>query len=212
MTTLRGTTMAAAAAIAAMICAGPASARCVSRPSLMRRARGGAMGSRAGLAAALAGTGAHRADAPVAPAVEPSIVGYWYTQYLADGQLIDDGFDAWMSDGMEILNDSPMPASGAVCLGVWQKTAPYTYVLKHPTWIFDDTNTNLIGVAILRTQVTLDASGNSFKGQVTIDAYDLMGNSLGEETADLAGERIVAVDDPAATTPIPGLPASILNR
>jgi len=139
-------------------------------------------------------------------------VGYWYVRYLADGQLVDDGFDTWLSDGIEVLNDTTTPSAGNVCLGTWTKTAPFTYTLKHPSWIFDDANVNLIGVAIIKETITLDPKGNSFTGQTEIDLFDLSGNPLGVETADLTGERIFAVDDPSVTTPIPGLPASILSR
>ena len=65
-----------------------------------------------------------------------SIVGLWHVIFVSGGQLFDEGFDAWHSDGTEILNDTapPQPANGAgtVCLGVFKKTGPGTYKLKHP--------------------------------------------------------------------------------
>ena len=140
------------------------------------------------------------------PAVEPSIAGLWSMQIVADGQVVDEGFDMWHPDGTELLNDTSTPSSGAVCIGIWTKTAPYTYQLKHPSYIFDDANVNLIGLVIIRETITLDPSGNSYTGTLATDAYDLMGNSLGHQEAELRALRIAVVDDPKQTTGIPGLP------
>jgi hypothetical protein len=143
---------------------------------------------------------------------QPSITGLWYVQFIADGQVVDDGFDMWHSDGTEVLNDSPAPSSGAVCLGVWEKTGPLTYTLKHPSWIFDAAGVNLIGIVVIREQITLSHDGNSYSGTSTIDAYDTAGNLLSHGTALVSAKRITAVDEPGHTTGIPGLPTSILNR
>ncbi|SPE36074.1 exported hypothetical protein [Candidatus Sulfopaludibacter sp. SbA3] len=146
-------------------------------------------------------------------AVEPSIAGYWYVRFFAEGQLVDDGFDLWHGDGTEVLNDTSTPSSGNVCIGVWTKAAPLTYALKHPTWIFDDAGVNLIGVGIIREMVMLDPGGNSFTGTTTVDIYDFSGNTVYHAVSDLTGTRISATDDQAAyPSPIPGLPASIVNR
>src|SRR6202030_2305758 len=53
---------------------------------------------------------------------EPTIVGLWDTRLMSNNQLFDEGFEQFNSDGTEILNDIPPPASGNVCLGVWAKT------------------------------------------------------------------------------------------
>ena len=195
-----------AAMVFAAFSAAPASARCVSKTSALRTSRP-AMSPVPKLPSRIAPS----AD-PAAPVVEPSIVGYWYVRFTVDDQLVDDGFDTWLSDGIEVLNDTSTPSSGNVCLGAWTKTAPYTYTLKHPSWIFDDANVNLIGVAIIKEQITLDPSGNSFTGTTEVDLFDLSGNALNTFTSDLSGKRITALDDPTVVTPIPGLPASILNR
>jgi hypothetical protein len=185
----------------------PIHARCLSRPGQQPLRRTGKTPS----------TLAIKTAPPVfprdgAPAVEPSIAGFWYMRTFADGQLVDDGFDMWLADGTEILNDTTAPSSGAVCLGVWTKTAPFTYELKHPSWIFDDTNTTLIGVVIIYEKVVLDPGGNSYSGTVTINAYDLAGNVLNTEQFDLTGERMTALVDPADTGAIPGLPKSVVSR
>ena len=147
---------------------------------------------------------ARPADPP--PGQEPSVAGLWSVQFTVDGQVVDEGFDMWHNDGTELLNDAVTPSSGAVCVGVWTKTAPFTYSLKHPSYVFDDANVNLIGVAILRETIVLDPSGSSYTGDLTIDVYDLMGNQVDHETARIAGMRISVDDDPKQSTGIPGLP------
>jgi hypothetical protein len=149
---------------------------------------------------------------PKATVDELSVVGFWYVRFSAGGQLVDDGFDAWLSDGIEMLNDSPAPSSGAVCMGVWTKTAPFTYVVKHPSWIFDDAGVNLIGIAVISEQIKLNATGDTFTGTATLDIYDLSGNPLEHYPSTVTGQRIVAVDSPPTVGGIPGLPRSILNR
>ena len=122
-----------------------------------------------------------------------SIVGLWHVIFVSGGQLFDEGFDAWHSDGTEILNDTapPQPANGAgtVCLGVFKKTGPGTYKLKHPFWSFD-ANANLAGSGFITEIVTLDAGGNSYHGSFTFDLFDLSRNLIAEVTGDLSAERI----------------------
>lgn len=141
------------------------------------------------------------------PDPAPSILGLWNVQFLADGQVVDAGFDMWNMDGTETLNDTSTPSSGNVCLGVWTKTGPMTYQLKHPSWIFDDAGVNLIGVVMIREEITLDPSGKSYTGDATFDAYDLSGNLLQHNVGKIQGQRITADDDPFQTSGIPGLPA-----
>jgi len=126
----------------------------------------------------------------------PSIVGLWNTSFLQNGQVVDQGFDLWNSDGTEVLNDIAPPPTGNVCIGVWVQTGPGSYSLNHPSWIYDDANVNVIGVVFIREQVTLDSCGNSFSGKVQIDAYDLSGNLLDHETGDIQSQRITAEEDP----------------
>ena len=146
-------------------------------------------------------------DSGPADAAEPSIAGLWSVQFLVGKQVVDQGFDVWLSDGTEILNDSVAPSTGAVCVGTWTKTAPFTYELKHPSWIFDDTNTTLIGVLIIKETVTLDKKGASYSGTSTLYAYDLKGNPLGNpEVSVIQAQRIQVKDDPYQTSGIPGLP------
>ncbi len=202
------TTMAAAFA-ALFITSLPAGARCISKPGQTALRYGAKAPAALALKSRLP---VFPAESGANPAAEASIVGFWYTRILIEGQLVDDGFDMWLSDGTEILNDTSAPSSGAVCMGVWTKTAPLTYQLKHPAWIFDDAGVNLIGVVIFSEKVFLDPNGNKFSGTVSINAYDLSGNVLEAAQFDLTGERMTALDDGPAGGGIPGLPKSILSR
>ncbi len=118
-----------------------------------------------------------------------TIIGLWKVSFVSDGQVVDEGFDQWNNGGTEILNDTPPPATGNVCLGVWEKTGPATYKLKHPSWTFDNAG-NLTGTAIIREEVTLDNSGDVFKGPFTVDVYDMSGTLLFHLDGQITGERI----------------------
>ena len=125
-----------------------------------------------------------------------SIVGLWHLLlFNPDGSTFDEGYDVWHSDGTEILNDTapPQPAngSGTVCLGVYEKTGPRTYKLRHPFWSFDATST-LIGTGAILEEVTLDENGNSISGTYVFKTFDLKGNLTYEQTGNLKAERITA--------------------
>ncbi len=164
------------------------------------------------LAASLLARGGRKVAGATALNADPDPSGYWYVRFFSDGEFVDDGFDIWGSDGVEVLNDASVPDSGAVCMGVWAKTGSATYELKHPSWIFDDAGVNLAGIVIFRETIHIDPGGATFTGSVVIDAYDLSGNVLDHETGTLTGVRIEATDGGGYPSPIPGLPASILNR
>ena len=123
-------------------------------------------------------------------AAHPPITGLWDIKFYSGGQLVDEGFDAWHSDGLELLNDTPPPATGNVCVGVYAQTGQRTFKLKHPSWIFDSTNTFVIGTATIRETVTVDRSGDSFGGTFTIDAVDTFGNVLGHIDGTVKATRI----------------------
>ena len=67
----------------------------------------------------------------------PSIVGLWHVTFFSGGVVTDNAFDAWHSDGTEVLNDFTDPIEDNVCLGVWTQTSTGAYKLKHPSWTFD---------------------------------------------------------------------------
>jgi hypothetical protein len=118
-----------------------------------------------------------------------SIVGLWMSTFSSQGQIVDQGFDMWTSDGLEVLNDTPPPATGNVCLGTWVRIAPTTYLLKHPSWTFDDAG-NLNGTAVIRETITVDSSGMTYKGTFTVDILGLSGNPLQHLSGTISGTRI----------------------
>jgi hypothetical protein len=122
------------------------------------------------------------------------IVGLWDVQFIADGQVVDEGFDQYHSDGTEILNDTPPPAAGNVCLGVYRQVGGRTIKLRHPSWLYDSTNTVLIGKVTILETVTVDKSGLSFTGTFTIQFANLDGHSLGPDlTGQLKATRILPI-------------------
>jgi hypothetical protein len=209
MKTLRVLLSGFAALAFAAILTTPASARCGA--NLQAGSTGAGLFSLRPRTSPFPAMAARMADPAPRAATSQSIMGFWYTQARLDGQLMDDGFDMLQSDGMEILNDSPAPASGAICMGVYSQTAPNTYTVFHPAWAFDPTNTTVIGVVVIQETVTLSADGNRFSGKGTTDVYDFEGNSLFHVAVDVSGVRIAPNDLPQAGG-IPGLPLSILNR
>ena len=131
------------------------------------------------------------APATPKPAGAPvSIVGLWHVKFYSEGFLTDDAFDAWHSDGTEILNDFTDPIEDNVCLGVWSQSGE-TYRLRHPSWTFD-TGGNLTGIAVIAELVTLAADGNSYSGTYSINLFDTAGNPVGTYQGTLKAERITA--------------------
>jgi hypothetical protein len=141
-------------------------------------------------------------DAPTTPPA--SMVGMWMTTFTdSTGEVVDAGYDIWHSDGTQILNDITPPVAGNVCIGIWQQTDKYTYVLNHPSWAFDpDTNMNLVGTAYILETVTLDPGGDSFTGKFSFEGYDLDGNHVFHQEGVLTGER-VKQEPPADAGPLP---------
>jgi hypothetical protein len=124
---------------------------------------------------------------------DASIVGFWHVLFISGGQVYDEGYDQWHSDGTEILNDTapPQPAngSGTICLGVYKKTGPRTYKLKHPFWSFDATGT-LVATGVFLETATVDQSGNHYTGSFEAIIYDLNGNVTSDTKGELKAERI----------------------
>jgi hypothetical protein len=123
------------------------------------------------------------------PKSSGSIVGLWNVNFLSGGAVVDVAFDAWHSDGTEILNDYTDPIEGNVCLGVWRQTNSNTYKLKHPSWYFDN-NGNLLGTVVIHETVCLSRDGNSYAGTYAYDIYDVSGNFLEELTGQIQATRI----------------------
>jgi len=119
----------------------------------------------------------------------PSIVGLWNVTFSSGGEVVDVAFDAWHSDGTEILNDFTDPIEGNVCLGVWEQSGPLTYKLKHPSWSFD-MNGTLLGTVVIHEVVRLSPDGNSYTGNYKYDIYDTSGAFQEEFTGTIYATRI----------------------
>lgn len=121
-----------------------------------------------------------------------SIVGTWRVKLVSDGTAhpvpipygatVDFGTQQWHSDGTELLiSGARAPSTGYVCMGVWEKTGPRTYKLKHIAFSYASNDTPppvgpavpaaFVGPAIIRQTVLLSPSSNSFEGRFTIDQY-----------------------------------------
>jgi len=124
---------------------------------------------------------------------DPSIVGMWHIFMLADGQPFDEGYEQWHSDGTEIINDVAPPqaanGSGAVCLGVYEKSGPGTYKLHHIGWVFDE-NANLSGKIVVTETVFMDPGGDTFHGFFNFKLYDLSQNIVFETTGTVNATRV----------------------
>jgi hypothetical protein len=127
------------------------------------------------------------------------IVGFWHVRFLLPTEpplLFDEGFDQFHSDGTEVLNDTapPQPAngSGTVCLGVYRRTGPGTYQVKHPFWVFDEQGT-LIGTGLFRETIAVDDDA-SYHGSFLYLTYDLNGVETDRAEGNLIAERITADD------------------
>lgn len=118
------------------------------------------------------------------------VVGLWFTNVTVGGQPFGQGFESFSAEGLEVLNDNGPPQAGNVCLGIWVPIGRNSVKVKHPSWNYDNSG-NVIGTVVIRSQITLDNSGNTFKGTVTVDIYDMNGNSVAPQIkGQIAGKRI----------------------
>jgi hypothetical protein len=108
----------------------------------------------------------------------PSMTGLWKTVFVADGAVVNIGFNTWHSDGTEWALDGGPPAAGIVCPGVWERIGHRGYRTVHPAFNYDASNTHVVGIFIERLNVTISRDGNSYEGDFNWDSYDLQGNLL----------------------------------
>ena len=144
---------------------------------------------------------AQSAHAPAAEtrAAEPrdaagggSITGLWLVTVSIGGQGIFQAIEAFTSDGVEILNDNGAPQAGNVCLGAWARAEKNTVKVNHPAWNYDSSG-NLTGTVVIRSEIQVQPGGDTYKGTVTIDVYDLNNQKVAPTTtADLSATRITA--------------------
>ncbi len=129
---------------------------------------------------------------------QSSIVGFWRVVFTSEGTtnppipddtIVDNGFAQWHSDNTEIMNSSRPPAIGNFCLGVWEKTGRFTYVLNHFALSFNPDG-SMQGPANIRENVTLSADGNSYSGSFSIDQYDTHLGLLAHIVGTIAATRV----------------------
>lgn len=127
------------------------------------------------------------------------IVGFWSQKLISegsngikDGTMLDNGLTQWHSDHTEIDNNgSRPPNTGNFCLGVWKRVGERTYKLNHFPLVWDPTGTVFIGPANFRTEVTVSADGQHYRGHFTLDQYDPTGKTfLGRVQGIVTGTRI----------------------
>jgi hypothetical protein len=130
-----------------------------------------------------------------AGAAETSIVGFWRVDFTAQGDTepFDSAYVQWHSDGTEIMNSSRDPRTQSFCLGVWKKTGPFTYTLKHLAMSWDGAG-HPVGPATILENVTLALHGDMFTGTFTLTQYAMDGTTVLPPTpiaGTLAGTRIM---------------------
>jgi hypothetical protein len=121
-----------------------------------------------------------------------AITGFWLAQSLdGQGNIVDQRFDNWFADHNELFVDVTPPATDNVCNGTWIQSGPREFKLRHMGWVFDSTNTFVIGTVGIRDTITLSADSQSFTGAEINTLYDLNGNVLGVfGPFDLQGTRL----------------------
>jgi hypothetical protein len=118
-----------------------------------------------------------------------SIVGLWYVNYTSGGQPLYESFDQWHSDGTELENPNLAPATGPLCVGVWKRVGPRTFLLHHVGWNFD-MNGNSLGTFTLDETNQVGAHGMAYQGTFDLKFYDPDGNLIEEITGTQTATRI----------------------
>jgi hypothetical protein len=120
-----------------------------------------------------------------------SIVGMWSVSFLAGGNQIDFGYQVWHGDGTEFTNSGGRaPSTQNFCLGVWERTGPFSYRLNHFALSYDTSGTLNARVNI-KENVVVDKKGDNFTGPFTIDVYDPNTSALLQHVAGtINGERV----------------------
>ncbi len=120
---------------------------------------------------------------------DPSIVGLWQVNFTSGGQIVDQAYEVFHSDGTELMVDTSAPASDNVCVGVWAQTGG-TFKLNHVSWTFDN-NGNLNGTATIKLNISLDPNSSTFTGTFAVDVYTLTGSLVEHLTGTIDAKRIL---------------------
>jgi hypothetical protein len=111
----------------------------------------------------------------------PPIIGLWEFEVRLKGAqnglpndfLLDWGLATWHADGTEIqFSAGRPPSAGDVCMGVWSREGR-NFKLHHVALGLTpaDASGTFVGPTIIRADVTVDPSGNSYTGTYTLTVY-----------------------------------------
>jgi hypothetical protein len=83
------------------------------------------------------------------------------------------------------------PVLGNVCIGIWKRTGPRTFKLRHVTWNWNPDGSKA-GTFLLLTTVRLDPDGRNYSGTFVTDSFDTNNEKIPELHAEgtLTGRRI----------------------
>jgi len=119
-----------------------------------------------------------------------SVVGMWHAVMRLGngGPIYDEILEHFHADGTELLvSNSLPPALGNICIGVWKRTGPRTYKLKHMTWNWAPDVNEGFGVPgthsghfELELTLRLDPGGKTYRGTWSAKNYDLSGEHIAE--------------------------------
>jgi hypothetical protein len=131
-----------------------------------------------------------------------SIVGMWSIQFLSsgntthnppipDGAVIDFGYAQYHSDGTENVNSGgSAPAAQNYCLGIWEKTGPFTYKVNHFAFNYDAKTGLLTAKVNITETITLSPGGSKYSGTFKFNFFDTKGNEVDHVTGQVAATRI----------------------
>jgi hypothetical protein len=130
------------------------------------------------------------------------IVGLWLIAVSYQGNVVDNVFSGWTSDGLEFDQDTGSPMlTGYVCYGTWIKLGDHKYALTHP---FFDYNAGTITALPWdgATLGTWDGTSGYFNYVVTVsdDGKTFTGKQNGTSEVPGPDPYVGAVAQPALVT------------
>ncbi len=129
---------------------------------------------------------------PIANMGQNSVVGLWSVTLTANGGTFDFGYQAWHSDGTEIMNSgSRAPATGNFCMGVWAQTGPFSYHLNHFALSYNATSGALDARVNIKENIMVDQRGGTFSGPFTADIMPVGGAPI-HIAGQIVGQRLTA--------------------
>ena len=123
------------------------------------------------------------------------LVGLWKVSFVDASQNYSDiSYISYHSDFTEFQNSERVPATGAVCQGVWERTGRFTFRVNHYALAYGDSQ-NLTNVIRIRESITVDESGKTFTGDFVQDVYDTAHHLLATFKGPMTGKRVTIDSD-----------------